>query len=279
MKQYSEQYPIERMSKVLRVSRSGYYAWRKRPESSRSARHRQLSKMIKKAFEESGETYGAIRIRYDLIEQGECIGKNTIALLMRNEKLVPRPVRKFRVTTDSRKTIAFPNHLDQQFQVDQPNVSWVSDITAIPTREGWLYLCVFLDLFSRAVIGWSMSHRINGDLVTDALAIALANRSVSNLLTVHSDQGSQYTSDQYQQMLKTHGARCSMSRKGNCWDNAVAESFFHSLKTERTHHENYATRTHAKLRVFDYIEVFYNRQRRHSSLGYLTPLAFEQRSN
>jgi len=267
------------MCTVLQVGRSGYYAWKNRPESPRSIRHRHLTKKIRLSFTESDETYGAVRIRHDLLEEGERVGKNTVALLMRKDGLIPKTIRGFRVTTDSRKTIASPNILNQEFEVQEPNTTWTSDITAIPTREGWLYLCAILDLFSRAVVGWSMSERMKGDLVTDALKMAILQRSPTGPVLVHSDQGSQYTSDSYQRILKDHGMTCSMSRKGCCWDNAVSESFFHTLKTERTHHETYRTRTQAKLRVFDYIEMFYNRQRRHSKLGYQAPMAYEMKKN
>jgi len=267
------------MCALLQVSSSGYYAWRKRPESQRSIRHRKLSEKIRVFFKESDESYGAVRIRHDLMDDGERVGKNTVARLMRKNGLIPKAVRRFRVTTDSRKTIASPNLLKQNFEVSKPNESWTSDITFIPTREGWLYLCAILDLYSRAVVGWSMSKRMKGDLVTDALKMAILRRNPAKSVLVHSDQGSQYTSDSYQRTLKEHGMICSMSRKGCCWDNAVSESFFHSLKTERTHHENYRTRTQAQMRVFDYIELFYNRRRRHSKLGYQAPMAYEMNSN
>ena len=201
------------------------------------------------------------------------------ATLMRKAGRVPRPLRRFRVTTDSRNTIASPNLLKREFSVSEANQKWVSAITAIPTREGWLYLCVFMDLYSRAIIGWSMSERMKGELVAEALKMAIERRRPEQSVLVHSDQGSQYTSDDDQRLLRKHGLICSMSRKGNCWDNAAAESFFHSLKTERTHHEKYRNRTHARLRVFEYIEVFYNRSRRHSSLNYLAPLVYEEKAN
>jgi len=265
--------------KVLGVSPSGYSVWKRRPESARAYRHRHLIQEIRVSFRESGETYGALRVTEDLREAGERVGKNTVARLMQRERLVPKQIRKFRVTTDSRKTTAHPNRLKQQFEVNAPNRVWASDLTAIPTREGWLYLCVFLDLCSRAVIGWSMASRMKGELVTDALDMALANRALEGPVLVHSDQGSQYAADRYQRRLSAHGMTCSMSRKGNGWDNAVAESFFHSLKTERTHHEKYPTRTQAKMRVFDYIGLFYNRRRRHSRLGYKAPMVFEEQFN
>ena len=272
---HREQHAVRRMCKILDVSASGYYAWRKRPPSRRALRHQRLTVKIRGFFAQSNETYGAVRILHDLREDGERLGKNTVALLMRKDGLMPKPVRRFRVTTDSRKTIASPNLLEQDFEASKPNERWSSDITAIATREGWLYLCAILDLYSRAVVGWSMSERMKGELVTDALNMAILRRAPEGPLLVHSDQGSQFTSDHYQRLLKNNGMTSSMSRKGCCWDNAVSESFFASLKTERTHHEDYRTRTQAKLRVFDYIEGFYNRRRRHSKLGYKSPMNYE----
>ena len=204
---------------------------------------------IQKSFQESHETYGAVRVCHDLRDEDERVGKNTVALLIRKAGLVPRPLRRFRITTDSRNTIASPNLLNRGFNVSKANRSWVSDITAIPTREGWLYLCVFMDLYSRAIVGWSMSGRIKGSLVTEALKMAVERRRPDHSVLVHSDQGAQYTSGEYQRTLKKHGMISSMSRRGNCWDNAVAESFFHSLKTERTHHEKYRNRAMAFLGV------------------------------
>jgi transposase InsO family protein len=258
------------------VSRSGYYDWVDRPESARTRRHRSLTEKIRYFHQASRETYGAPRIRKDLMESGERLGENTVALLMRRADIVPKTVRKFRITTDSRKTTPAPNRLDRQFTATQLNERWVSDITFIPTREGWLYLAVIIDLFSRAVAGWAMHHRMRTELVTDALRMALMRRKVRSPLLLHSDQGCQYAAADYQAMLATQGILCSMSRKGNCWDNAVAESFFHTLKTELVHHEDYRSRTEAKASIFEYIEVFYNRQRRHSHLGQMAPLAFEK---
>ena len=263
------------MCSILQVSRSGYYSWRHRPESSRRLRHRRLTQRIRALFAASDETYGAVRICEDLRDEGERIGKNTVALLMRKSRLIPKTLRRFRLTTDSRKTQACPNLLHQDFSAERPNERWVTDITTVPTRQGWLYLCAILDLYSRAVVGWSMSDRMKSALVTDALAMAVLRRQPTEPLLIHSDQGSQYASEDYQRRLRDHGMTCSMSRKGHCWDNAVAESFFHSLKTERVHHEVYQTRAQARLSVFDYIEVFYNRQRRHSSLDYQAPLVYE----
>lgn len=274
--QYRRQYPVRMMCRAMGVSRSGYYDWVDRPESARAHRHRALTEQIGYFHQASRETYGAPRIREDLLEAGERIGENTVALLMQRAGIVPKTVRQFRVTTDSRKTVPAPNLLEQQFTVAQPNERWVSDITFIPTREGWLYLAVIIDLYSRAVIGWAMHQRRKTQLVTDALKMALMRRKVRSPLLLHSDQGSQYAAADYRAMLAANGIECSMSRKGNCWDNAVAESFFHTLKTELVHHEDYHSRTEAKASLFEYIEVFYNRQRRHSHLGQMAPLAFEK---
>jgi transposase InsO family protein len=259
----------------MSVSRSGYYDWVGRPVSRRIQRHQALTEKIRYFHQVSRETYGSPRIRKDLLESGEQVGKNTVALLMQRAGIVPKTIRKFRVTTDSRKTVPAPNRLEQQFTAAQPNQRWVSDITFIPTREGWLYLAVIIDLYSRAVIGWAMHKRMKTELVTDALKMALMRRKIRSPLLLHSDQGSQYAAADYRTMLATNGIECSMSRKGNCWDNAVAESFFHTLKTELVHHEDYHSRTEAKASIFEYIEVFYNRQRRHSHIGQMAPLVFE----
>ena len=272
---HRSQHSVRMMCRALCVSRSGYYDWRDRPESPRAQRHQSLTEKIRYFHQVSRETYGSPRIRKDLLESGEQVGKNTVALLMQRAGIVPKTIRKFRVTTDSRKTVPAPNRLEQQFTAAQPNQCWVSDITFIPTREGWLYLAVIIDLYSRAVIGWAMHKRMKTELVTDALKMALMRRKIRSLLLLHSDQGSQYAAADYRAMLAANGIECSMSRKGNCWDNAVAESFFHTLKTELVHHEDYRSRTQAKASIFEYIEVFYNRQRRHSHIGQVAPLAFE----
>lgn len=273
---HRSEYPVRMMCRALGVSRSGYYGWIGRPESARAQRHRALTEKIRHFHQASRDTYGAPRLREDLLESGEQVGENTVALLMQRAGIVPKTVRKYRVTTDSRKTVPAPNRLEQQFTVAQPNERWVSDITFIPTREGWLYLAVIIDLYSRAVIGWAMHRRMKTELVTDALRMALMRRKVRSPLLLHSDQGSQYAAADYRAMLAENGIECSMSRKGNCWDNAVAESFFHTLKTELVHHEDYRSRSEAKASIFEYIEVFYNRQRRHSHLGQIAPLAFEK---
>lgn len=275
IQRYRNRYSIRMMCRVLGVSRSGYYDWRSRPESERARRHQALTEKIRHFHQASRKTYGSPRIHTDLVESGERVGENTVALLMQRANIVPKTVRQFRVTTDSRKTVPAPNLLRQQFTATRSNERWVSDITFIPTRSGWLYLAVMIDLYSRAVIGWAMDKRMKSALVTEALKMALMRRKVRSSLLLHSDQGAQYASSDYRAMLLENGIECSMSRKGNCWDNAVAESFFHTLKTELVDCEDYRTREEAKASIFEYIEVFYNRQRRHSHIGNKAPLVFE----
>jgi putative transposase len=270
-------FSIQIMCEIFSVSRSGFYAWRKRPESRRRKDDRNLLALIKTSFQSSRDTYGYRRVHHDLREQNEVCGKHRIARIMRENGIRPKTKRKFRVTTDSghNKPI-HENHLARQFYAAIPNQRWVSDITYIPTIEGWLYLATVMDLYSRRIVGWAMSDRLVDTLVTDALKMALFRRKIQagNLL-LHSDRGSQYAGDNFQKLLGKYGITCSMSRSGNCWDNAAMESFFHSLKTECIHHERFVTRDEAKKSVFDYIEVFYNRRRRHSFLGYKSPEQFE----
>ena len=233
---------------------------------------------IKAIHEKSRRTYGERRIKDDLADMGKNVSRQRIRRLMDEEKLECKTRRRFKATTNSRhnKPVA-DNVLDRDFQRAQPNEAYVGDITYVPTREGWLYLSVFIDVCSRAVVGWSMSDRMTATLVTDSLEMAMWKRRPQAGLLVHSDRGSQYVSDRYQQFLNDNGSICSMSRKGNCWDNAVAESFFHTLKTELIHHEDFQTREEAHQAIFEYIEVFYNRQRKHSSNGYLAPFVYEQK--
>ena len=263
------------MCKVFQISTSGYYAWCRRVPSKRTLRHQQLAACIRASFMASHETYGAVRIAYDLRAQGEVIGKNTVAALMRKEELMPKTKRRFKRAYNAKNRLGVKNVLNRSFTVHQPNTCWVSDITFIPTRVGHLHLCIILDLYSRAIVGWSMSSRQKSDLVVDALEMAVRHRTPKQPVLVHSDQGIQYGSEVYRNLLKKHGMIQSMSRKGNCWDNAVAESFFHSLKTERTANERYLNHTQARVSIFDYIEVFYNRKRRHSSLNYQAPFTYE----
>lgn len=265
------------MCKIFSVSRAGFYAWRKRPESKRKCDDKRYLALIISSFKNSRETYGYRRIHADFCEMNEPCGKHHIARLMCEHGIRPKTQRKFRVTTDSKhnKPI-FDNRLERQFNAIFANERWVSDITYIPTVEGWLYLAVIMDLFSRKIVGWAMSSRLKESLVIEALRVALFRRKISSSLLLHSDRGSQYASNNFQQLLRDHGILCSMSRNGDCWDNAAMESFFHTLKTECVYHERYKTRDEAKKSVFDYIEVFYNRCRKHSYLGYQSPERYEQ---
>lgn len=235
-----------------------------------------LTEKIKYFHQQSREIYGSPKIHEDLIEEGETCGVNRVARLMKVADIKSKMARKFVITTNSKNTMQpAPDLLKRAFKVDKQNKAWVSDTTFIGTREGWLYLAVILDLFSRQVIGWSMSTKNNADLVQEALTMAIWRRSEIKDVIVHSDQGSTYASGGYQQQLSNHNLRCSMSRKGECLDNAVAESFFGTLKNELVYHEDYTTRTEARQSIFEYIEVFYNRRRRHAFLNYMTPVEYE----
>jgi len=264
------------MCRVLEVSRSGYYDWIDRPESLRAKRHRDLTVKIRQAHIENRKLYGSPRIHQELVDHGERVGKNTIACLMKQADIQSKVHKRFVVTTDSRKTKQpAENILKGIFTTDQANRKWVSDVTFIPTRKGWLYLSAIMDLYSRKIVGWSMGEKHNTELIEDSLKMAVAHRGDIKGVLLHSDQGVQYASTSYQSLLSNFGITCSMSRKGNCWDNAPMESFFHTLKTELTGFEDYKTRTEAKASLFDYIELFYNRRRRHSALSYRSPMVFE----
>ena len=273
---HKEEFRVRRMCRVLRASPSGYHEWLAREQSKREAENARLLARIKEIFEASDKTYGSRRVHRQLRIDGETCSRRRVARLMRQNGLRPKTRSKFKATTDSKHDLPVAdNLLDRRFDCDGPNQVWVSDITYIWTLEGWLYLAVVIDLFNRAVVGWSMSKRIDRALALDALKMALGRRNPSAGLIHHSDRGSQYASYDYQNALLSHGMLCSMSRKGDCWDNAVAESFFGSLKTERVHQRRYRTRDEARRDIFEYIEVFYNRVRLHSSLGYLSPVQFE----
>lgn len=273
---HSGQYPVRRMCRVLEVSASAYYAWRGRPESRRAREDRRLLVEIKAIHQAKREVYGSPRIHAELKAQGLRHGEKRVARLMRAGGIRAKQKRKFKVTTDSRHCHPVaPNLLARDFAATAPNQKWAADITYIPTREGWLYLAAILDLYSRIVVGWSMSSRMTRTLVLDALEMAVGRRRPGPGLLHHSDRGSQYACGDYREALSAHGMRCSMSRKGDCWDNAPMESFFHTLKTELAHHRDYQARWQAKADIFEYIEVFYNRSRRHSALGYLTPTEYE----
>jgi len=271
-------YPVRMMSHALRVSASGYYAWRVRPESQRSRDDRHLTQIIRCVHAESDGTYGSPRIHAELKEGGIPCGEAKVARLMHKAGLKGCPKRRFRVTTRSGLARA-ENLLDQNFSAELPNERWASDITYIWTGQGWLYLAVVMDLYSRRIIGWSMSRRINRHLVLNALSMALGQRRPGQNLIHHSDRGVQYLSDDFQALLRQHGITCSMSDKGSCYDNAVVESFFASLKRERINRRKYRTRDEARADVFDYIERFYNRKRRHGTIGNISPVEFEKRTS
>ncbi len=265
------------MCKTLRVSRSGFYAWLGRPESGRARDDRRLTALICGIFDESRKTYGAPRVHRTLRNRDVRCGRNRVARLMKASNLRPKLGRKFRVktTNSNHKHPIAPDLLCRDFTATGPNQAWVSDITYIPTDEGWLYLASIMDLFSRLIVGWSMSLSLKAAIVIDALNMAIARRSPQAGLIHHSDRGVQYASGEFREILDSLGIESSMSRTGNCYDNAAKESFFHTLKTDLVHHEHYRTRDEARASVFEYIEAFYNRQRIHSTLDYCSPVEFE----
>lgn len=265
------------MCKQLNVSRSGYYAWLRRSPSQRTLTNQRLKEAIQERFESSRQTYGYRRVHRALILQGERCGKHRVGRLMKQLGLQPKTRRKFKATTNSNHRMPVSeNHLQRDFMPLQMNRCWTSDITYVSTQEGWLYLAVVMDLYLRQIVGWSMDSRMTESLVLDALKMALFRRHVAAGLLLHSDRGSQYAANAYQALLKQYGITCSMSRRGNCWDNAPMESFFRSLKVECIYHCSFKTREEAKASIFDYIEVFYNRQRAHSTLNYLSPADYEK---
>jgi transposase InsO family protein len=267
------------MCELLGVNRSAYYDWCNSAPSERTKLNEQLAEEIKSIFIENHSNYGARRIRKALQTKGFMVSRRRISKIMKKQNLVCKTKRRFKVTTDSNhdKWIA-PNLLDRNFTADKPNQKYVGDITYIWTQEGWLYLATVIDLYSRQVVGWSMQDHMQASLVNDALLMALWKRKPAKGLLWHTDRGSQYASDSHRTILKEHGVLQSMSRKGNCWDNAVAESFFHTLKTELTHHINFKTKEEAKLAIVQYIEVYFNRKRLHSANDYMSPMAFEMSS-
>lgn len=269
-------WPISVMCRVLRVSRAGYYAWRTRPVGPRTRETRQLLTAIRASWERSRRNYGSPRVYEDLRAQGWRVSRKRVAKIMRQNGLQARRKRRFRKTTDSdhSRPVA-PNVLDRRFEVERPDTVWAGDITYIWTLEGWLYLAVVLDLFSRRVVGWAMSNRIDTQLALDALRMALAGRQPEPGLLYHSDRGSQYAAKRYGDELDANGMLASMSRKGDCFDNAVVESFFSTLKNELVHLVVFPTREAARCAIFEFIGIYYNRQRRHSTLGYLSPIDYE----
>jgi putative transposase len=274
-------FPIDAVCRALEVSRSGYYAWRKRPQSARERRREELAEKIKRVHDAHRRVYGSPRVHKALKARGESVCENTVAEIMKQRRIRPKTKRKFVPrTTDSRHSQPVAeNILNRQFQASRPNQKWATDITYIPTEQGWLYLAGVIDLCSRKIVGWSMADHLKSDLVADALKMAIARRQPQAGLLHHSDRGVQYASDDYMYLLQSHGMEISMSGKGDCWDNACAESFWATLKTELVNHGNYATHEEARASIFEYIEVFYNRQRLHSSIGYQSPEAFETSLN
>jgi transposase InsO family protein len=272
------QFAVRSLCKVMDVAPSGFYAWRRRPQSARVAADEALAKQIETVAQMSRGSYGSPRVYQELRAQGVSCGRNRVARLMRRHGITARRKRRFKKTTDSRHGLPIrPNVLARRFTAPAPNRYWASDITYIWTAEGWLYLAVVMDLYHRRIVGWSMQSTLEQPLVNQALAMALAARRPAPGLLHHSDRGSQYASSEYQRLLEDHGIECSMSRKGNCWDNAPTESLFSTLKMELVHNRRYQTRLEARSEIFEYIEVWYNPRRRHSALGYLSPDEFERR--
>jgi len=269
-------FSIQRMCRVLGVSRSGYYVWRRRRMSARGQANALMLELIRTIHWKYHQTYGSPRIHRELIDQGVACGLHRVARLMHRGGLMAKMTRRFRLTTRSKMNPPpAPNRLCAPFVIEEANRQWVSDTTFIPTRSGWLYLAVVVDLFSRKVVGWAMDLRNTSELVCEALQMAIHTRQPKPGTIVHSDQGTQYTSFECKRLLQRNGLLASMSRKGRCGDNAVAESFFHTLKTELVGFEDYRTRDQARSSLFEYIELFYNRIRRHSTLNYWSPAEFE----
>ncbi len=272
----SQFYPVMVLCQFMKVSRSSYYDWLHKPKTDREKDNETITEMIKEIFQKSRNTYGTRRIKKELAKKNWTVSRRRIAKLMKKNSLLVKTRKQFVATTDSKhnKPVA-PNLLDRKFTVLEANRYYVGDITYIATMEGWLYLAIVIDLFSRQVVGWSMDKRMKAKLANDALLMAIYKRKPAKGLIWHTDRGSQYASDSHRKILAEHHITQSMSRKGNCWDNAVSESFFHSLKTELTHHCQFQTREEAKRVIFEYIEVFYNRERLHSTNDYLSPVEYE----
>ncbi len=277
IRNHRRQFRVTSMCRVLGVSRSGYHSWLSRPESRRAAANRELAARIRHIHKDSRQTYGSPRVHGALSKEGIRCGRKRVARLMKVYGIWGRSKRKFKATTNSKHSLPVaPNLLKRDFSAQRPDQVWASDITYIRTEEGWLYLSVVMDLYSRRIVGWAMRDRLTQELALDALQMALKSRRPVPGLIHHSDRGSQYAGHAYQKLLSCHGIRPSMSRKGDCYDNAVVESFFGSLKSEWVYHQRYRSRQEAMLDIFDYIEVFYNRKRLHSYLGNRSPVEMEQ---
>lgn len=277
MDRHRGEFRVVLMVRVLGVSRSGYYAWRNRVEvSARRQARKLLDALVVEAFVARKSLYGSPRLVVDLCEAGHVYDRKTVASSLQRQGLRAKAAKRFKATTNSAHGLPVAaNLLEQDFSANGPNEKWVGDITYLWTDEGWLYLATVLDLYSRRVVGWAMSERMTADLVCNALTMALWNRHMPCNVIMHTDRGSQYCSKDFQQLLNKHGLICSMSGKGNCFDNACAESFFHTLKVELIHGERFATRDQVRQAVFEYIETDYNTTRRHGALGYISPVAFE----
>jgi putative transposase len=271
-------WPVAWLCDALGVSRSGFYSWLTRSPSRRAREDEAIGAKARASFIASARTYGARRVWRDVLAAGVCCGLHRIERLMRENALRARPRRRGQPKDQGERLVTAANVLDRQFVAERPNQKWIADFTYLWTAEGWLYVAAVIDLFSRRVVGWSMKAEMTAQLVTDALVMAIWRRGKPDALLHHSDQGSQYTSEQFHRLLAGHGISCSMSRSGNVWDNAAMENFFSSLKTERTARREYRTRDQARADVFDYIERFYNPARRHSTLGYLSPIEFEKQA-
>jgi len=278
IKQHEDHHPAKLMCQVMGIHPSGYYAWKKQPVSARAKDNQRLLGLIKQSWLESGCVYGYRKVYDDMMDLSETCSENRVQRLMHKEGLKALVgYKKHRYIKGGKPAVVAPNYIQRQFDVKTPNNTWVTDITYIRTYEGWLYLAVVVDLFSRRVIGWSMQSRMHVDLVMSALLMAIWHRKPTNKVYIHSDQGSQYTSTDWQRFLKDHNLICSMSRRGNCHDNAVAESFFQLLKRERVKRKIYKTREDARRDIFDYIELFFNPKRKHGYNGNLSPAEFEKR--
>jgi transposase InsO family protein len=276
IKEQCSSFPVEKMCQALKVSRSGFYAWNGKGESKRQMENRELQRKIEEIFKRSRRLYGSPRVHAELRAQGYTCGINKVARLMKG-KFVAKTVKMFRRTTDSNHNYhPAPDLINQNFVAPAPNTIWTSDITYIRTLEGWLYLAIVLDVYSRKVVGWSMSRRLTKEIVITAVSNAIARRNIYGDIIFHSDQGVQYACYIFRNFLKRHRIMQSMSRKGICYDNAITESFFHTLKTEHVYFCHYRTREEARRSLFDYIEIYYNRERRHSSIVYMSPEQFEK---
>ena len=276
---YKKTWPVRLMCQVLNVSSSGYYDWRRRPVSEQAQSNRVLDGQIRQIYDEHKQRYGCPGITDELKDRGFQCSENRVARRMSRLGLKGIQAKKFKRTTDSKhdKRVA-PDLIEQDFTAVAANQKWVSDLTYVWTDEGWLYLAVVMDLYSRAIIGWSMGKRMTQQLMCDALTMALFRRGLPRGVIIHSDRGSQYCSTAYQRLIKVTGLRCSMGRRATCYDNAAMESFFHTLKVELIHRERYSSRQSARGAIFEYIETYYNRKRKHSAIGYKIPMLFEQKS-